>query len=101
MICGVVILPPKGKKIPIIDLFAGFQEKTPSIDKANEKSVTNRDVSVLKGWINVVGKKTHCILIHKPIHTGQTDSDLWDTACMWCKEVGGKLHVFRACPEDT
>lgn len=20
-------------------------------------------------------KKTHCILIHKPIHTGQTDSD--------------------------
>lgn len=49
MICGVVILTPKGKKIPIIDLFAGFQEKTPSIDKANEKSVTNRDVSVLKG----------------------------------------------------
>lgn len=48
MWCGN--LTPKGeKKIPIIDLFAGFQEKTPSIHKANEKSVTNRDVSVLKG----------------------------------------------------
>lgn len=36
-------LNPKGRKIPIVDLFAGFQEKTLSIDKANEKSVTDRD----------------------------------------------------------
>lgn len=45
---GVVILTPK-KKIPIIDCLLIYRNKTLSIDKANEKSVSDRDVSVLKG----------------------------------------------------
>jgi hypothetical protein len=41
-------LNPK-EKIPIIDCLLIYRNKTLSIDKANEKSVSDRDVSVLKG----------------------------------------------------
>lgn len=48
IIGGVVILILK-KKILIIDCLLIYRNKILSIDKVNEKSVSDRDVSVFKG----------------------------------------------------